>query len=81
MSIPRNSGFSAATVDEEGIFAVGPGTKLMTSCKEVDAGSCPTSVAPLSCEMIDDAISFADGTRWASFCVVRERTSFCTVRG
>lgn len=43
-------------------FAVGTGTSLMTSCKDVDAGSCPTSAAFLSCEMIDDAISFADDT-------------------
>lgn len=37
--MPRVSGFFAAVVDMQETFAVGPGTILMTSCKDVDAGS------------------------------------------
>lgn len=81
MLIFRNFGFFFVIVDEEGIFVVGFGIKLMIFCKEVDVGSCFILVVFFSCEMIDDVILFVDGICWVLFCVVRERMLFCIVRG
>lgn len=81
MLIFRDFGFFVVIVDEEGIFVVGFGIKLMIFCKEVDVGSCFILVVFFSCEMIDDVILFVDGICWVLFCVVRERMLFCIVRG
>lgn len=81
MLIFRDFGFFVVIVDEEGIFVVGFGIKLMIFCKEVDVGSCFILVVFFSCEMIDDVILFVDGICWVLFCVVRDRMLFCIVRG